>query len=236
MRSIYGPSERPAEDLTARARIRDAAMAQFGERGFTDATLRDIAEAAGVSVGLVQHHFGTKEGLQQACDDRVLQLLGPRMDLIEQAGTTVDRPDFASLLYSNDQVLVQYLVRMIVEGSDGGNALFDWMATGTEHFLALGQPDLFPSGAPHTRDAATVLLIMHLGIGVMHQQLSRRLAADVAEPAVTPRVGLLILDVYEAMGRWVTSEVGAKARAALAAYVEQLQPPTNEEGDDHADA
>lgn len=235
MRSIYGAAERPPEDLTARARIRDAAMAQFAERGFTDATLRDIAEAAGASVGLVQHHFGTKDGLRQACDDRVLQLLGPQMDLIEHAATAVDSPDFASLLYGNDPVLVRYVVQMIVEGSDAGVALFDWMAAGTERFLTQGQPQLFPPGEPRSRDASTVLLIMHLGVGVLHQQLSRRLGVDVAEPGVTPRVGLLILDVYEAMGRWVTSEVGLKARGALAAYVRQVQPRTSEEGDEHDD-
>ncbi len=37
------------DDLTARARIRDAALHRFGEVGFTAATLRGIAELAGVS-------------------------------------------------------------------------------------------------------------------------------------------------------------------------------------------
>jgi AcrR family transcriptional regulator len=238
MRSIYGPAERPAEDLTARARIRDAAMAQFAERGLSDATLRDIADTAGVSVGLVHHHFRTKERLRQACDERVLQLLGPQMELIEDAATAVDRPDFASLLYDNDEVLVRYVARMIVEGTDAGNALFDWMAVGTERFLTQSEPELFPAGAPRSRDAATVLMIMHLGMGVLRGQLTRRLDVDVAAPAVAPRVGLLMLDVYEAMGRWVTSDVGGKARAALATYVQGLQPPTDDrrqQGDDHDD-
>ena len=109
------------------------------------------------------------------------------------------------------------------------------MAARTERFLTQGQLDLFPRGDPRSRDAATVLMIMHLGMGVLRGQLSRRLGADVAEPAVAPRVGLLILDVYAAMGRWVTSDVGGKARAALAAYIRQLRPPTGEEGDEHDD-
>ena len=157
------------------------------------------------------------------------------MELIEEAATAVDRPDFASLLYGNDEVLVRYVVQMILEGSDAGNALFDWMAAGTERFLTQGQFDLFPRGDPRSRDAATVLMIMHLGMGVLRGQLSRRLDVDVAEPAVAPRVGLLILDVYAAMGRWVTSDVGGKARAALAAYIRQLRPPTGEEDDEHDD-
>jgi AcrR family transcriptional regulator len=63
--------DRPPEDLTARARIRDAALDQFAARGVKAATLKDIADAAGVSVGLVQHHFGSKDGLREACDKHV---------------------------------------------------------------------------------------------------------------------------------------------------------------------
>jgi TetR/AcrR family transcriptional regulator, regulator of cefoperazone and chloramphenicol sensitivity len=55
---------RSADDLTAAARIRDAAIEQFGEHGFGTG-LRAIAEAAGVSAALVIHHFGSKQGLRQ---------------------------------------------------------------------------------------------------------------------------------------------------------------------------
>jgi len=50
-------------DLTARARIREAAIELFADRGIEGATIRDIAEKAGVSSGLLRHHFGSKEGL-----------------------------------------------------------------------------------------------------------------------------------------------------------------------------
>src|SRR6202167_5153514 len=59
-------------DLTAAARIRDAAIQQFGQHGF-GVGLRAIAEAAGVSAALVIHHFGSKEGLRKACDDFVAE-------------------------------------------------------------------------------------------------------------------------------------------------------------------
>ena len=63
---------RSADDLTATARIRDAAIEQFGEHGF-GVGLRAIAKAAGVSPGLVIHHFGSKDGLRKACDDYVAE-------------------------------------------------------------------------------------------------------------------------------------------------------------------
>ena len=59
-------------DLTAAARIRDAAIEQFAQHGFA-VGLRTIAEAAGVSAALVIHHFGSKEGLRKACDDYVAE-------------------------------------------------------------------------------------------------------------------------------------------------------------------
>src|SRR5699024_11466848 len=61
-------------DLTARARIRDAAIECFGQQGF-GVSVRAIAKHAGVSAGLVIHHFGSKEKLREACDDHVIQLI-----------------------------------------------------------------------------------------------------------------------------------------------------------------
>jgi AcrR family transcriptional regulator len=63
---------RSVDDLTATARIRDAAIEQFGQQGF-DVGLRVIAKAAGVSAALVIHHFGSKDGLRKACDDFVAE-------------------------------------------------------------------------------------------------------------------------------------------------------------------
>ena len=45
------------EDRTGRARVRDAALAEFAERGLAGASVRSVAARAGVSPGLVQHHF-----------------------------------------------------------------------------------------------------------------------------------------------------------------------------------
>ena len=49
-----------------RAEIVDAAMAVFAEQGFNNLSLRQIAEAVGVSHTLLRHHFGTKDTILQA--------------------------------------------------------------------------------------------------------------------------------------------------------------------------
>ena len=58
------------EDLTTRARIRDAAIHRFAAHGM-DASLRAVAADAGVSAGLILHHFGSRAGLRAACDEHV---------------------------------------------------------------------------------------------------------------------------------------------------------------------
>ena len=60
-------------------RILNAALRVFAQRGTSDATLQMVADTAGVSVGLVQHHFGTKDGLIKAVDDVAMNLISSTM-------------------------------------------------------------------------------------------------------------------------------------------------------------
>lgn len=67
-------------DLTAKARIRNAALELFAEHGPDAVSLRAVGSAAGVAHGLVVHHFRTKLGLQEAVEqyiiDRFAEQLG----------------------------------------------------------------------------------------------------------------------------------------------------------------
>ena len=62
------------DDRTARAVIRDEALRLFAAHGPDAVTVQQIAAAAGVSPGLVVHHFGSKDGLREAVDQHVLGL------------------------------------------------------------------------------------------------------------------------------------------------------------------
>ena len=67
----------PSEDqtLTSADRIRNAALRCFASRGTSATSLRTVASEAGVSLGLVQHHFVTKANLIKAVDDHVLEVM-----------------------------------------------------------------------------------------------------------------------------------------------------------------
>lgn len=53
----------------ARQRILECSRVLFSENTFSQVALKDIAEAAGVSVALIVKHFGSKDGLFEATVD-----------------------------------------------------------------------------------------------------------------------------------------------------------------------
>lgn len=63
---------RPSPRLRRRQRILDAAGQCFAASGFAKTTVEQIALRAGVSKGLVYHHFGGKEEILQAVLERTL--------------------------------------------------------------------------------------------------------------------------------------------------------------------
>jgi AcrR family transcriptional regulator len=224
MRSVR-EEERPREDLTARARIRDAALEQFGVHGFDAATIRGIAEAAGVSPGLVQHHFRSKEALRRACDEAVLDLVHRKLAATQTGEIT--NPSFLAALYSAAPRFVRYLARAVADGTPAGAELFDQIAAGTGEFLTTTWPDRFATGSTRTRDAAGVLVAQVAGTIVLHEHVARQMGLVAWDGLATPRIGLAQLDVYEALGEYVRSALGERAREVVAG----LAKSRNSEGE-----
>lgn len=125
-----------SDDLTARARIRDAAISVFGEHGFS-AGVRAIAAEAGLSPGLVNHHFGSKAGLRAACDAHVLRTV------LEVKRESVRSPSPAGLLATLAQVesyapVLAYVFRSLQSGGELSRSLFEQMVEGVEEYLQEG--------------------------------------------------------------------------------------------------
>jgi|SRR5271166_1963096 len=138
-------------DLTAAARIRDAAIEQFGENGF-DTGLRAIAEAAGVSAALVIHHFGSKENLRKACDDYIAEEI--RSGKSEAMRSTDPATWFAQMAEIESYApLMAYLVRSMQAGGELAKALWQKMIDDAEAYLDDGVRTglLKPSRDPRAR-------------------------------------------------------------------------------------
>ncbi|HME78762.1 MAG TPA: TetR family transcriptional regulator [Mycobacterium sp.] len=186
---------RSVDDLTAAARIRDAAIEQFGEHGF-GVGLRSIAEAAGVSAALVIHHFGSKDGLRKACDDYVAEEI--RSDKSEAMQSSDPATWFAQLAEIESYApMMAYLVRSMQAGGELAKMLMRRMVDNAESYLEEGvrAGTLKPSRDPRAR--AKYLAITGGGGFLMYLQMHetptdlRAVLRDYARDTMLPA-----LEVY----------------------------------------
>lgn len=213
--------DRPAEDLNTRARIRDAAMLEFGTKGFKGATMRSIAAAAGVSLGLVQHHFGTKAGLRAACDERVLDMVHFKVGALDEG--RLHQPQVLSRLMAMAPMVQCYVSRAMVDESPGMAAMANDVMGLTEDFLVKQNPDRFVPGTDRTRDAAAVMAAVNTSIMVMQPMITRRMGIEPWTPTAVRRLGAAMLDVFEAYAKFVESDVWRNLRAAVDDYEGEIQ-------------
>jgi AcrR family transcriptional regulator len=128
-----------SDDLTAKARIRDAAIHLFASRGFK-VPLRAIATAAGCSPALIVHHFGSKERLRQTCDDHITRIMadGKRQILVEaEAPSAADMTAILANLWTYDDV-PGYLVRSIQAGGSLARQTLQSLVDLTKEIIAAG--------------------------------------------------------------------------------------------------
>jgi AcrR family transcriptional regulator len=137
--------------MTATARIRDAAIEQWGQHGF-NVGLRAIAEAAGVSAALVIHHFGSKEGLRKACDDYIAEeVRGAKSESLRSADPATWFAQMAEI--ESYAPMMRYLVRSMQSGTELAKTFWRRMLENAEEYLEEGvrAGTLKPSRDPKAR-------------------------------------------------------------------------------------
>lgn len=194
------------EDRTARAVIRDEALRLFADRGLDGVTVRQIAAAAGVSPGLVLHHFGSKEGLRQALDEHVLGLFDRMLGEMTggHAAGLYDPEASGSVAEAivkhlpADSPVPGYLRRLLLADGDAGRELFRRLfALSAAALDALAAAGMAARGAdPAVR--AAFLLINDLAVLLLRDHLTEVLGADpLSGPGMTRWAGE-VLAIYGA--------------------------------------
>lgn len=194
MRSVSTDSR--ADDLSTRARIRDAAIRRFGLVGF-GAPVRAIATEARVSPGLVMHHFGSKDALRAVCDEHVLRAIREaKTDILVKAGPA----DFIAALATVEQYapLTGYLVQALRAGGDFAATFLDRLTADTELYL---QEAVEAGRVLHSRDpAARARFLVSAGTGALLVYLGQQPAADgdlgATLRAYTAAIALPALELY----------------------------------------
>jgi AcrR family transcriptional regulator len=200
------------EDLTARARIRDAALAQFADQGFERTTIRGIAAAAGVSPGLVRHHFGSKQALRDAVDAHVLAEIRRANNLVKDGSASGDLDAYIGSRTAM-RPFQGYLARALLDGSPLVAAMFDQIVALTEEWIARADEESADPSIADRKDRAAVFTAMAFGVPLLREHLSRALGVDTLSPAGEYRVSMALLDVYS--HALISPEVAALARKSL---------------------
>jgi AcrR family transcriptional regulator len=168
----------PETDLTARARIRDAAIACVGERGVAGTTMRDIAARSGVSLGLVTHHFRNKQALVAACDRHIADMMQDRKRGAIQQGAQMD---LLAGLRGNPQGPAQarYLARRLTDDSDDVAILVDHLVADAIAYTREAQAAGLVKSSRDIEAEVKVMLVWSLGALVLHQHVERLLGVDL---------------------------------------------------------
>jgi AcrR family transcriptional regulator len=182
-------------DLTAVARIRNAALDRFPRDGFKGTTVRAIADGAGVSPGLIVHHFGTKEGLRSACDEYVIEQI---RTIKEDAITSGKLDDPATMAggFSIAPQLMRYLGWSLASGSPAAATLFDELVEESIRLSKLAEEHGAMEPSSDLRARCAVQLAMQMGALVMHEHLSRALGEDLLSPEGVMRVSRATLELF----------------------------------------
>jgi AcrR family transcriptional regulator len=190
MTTLTGPERLGRDELTTIERIRDAALRSFATHGSSDTSLRSVAAAAGVSLGLVQHHFATKAGLIKSVDDYVLELVvtamaqplpEPPADSVAEIGGRVTR------IITEQPDLAGYVGRALVDGSPLGATIFDTLMTvGKVRWYERAERGEIRSDVDLTWAAMNALVLALAAIS-LRTHIDRHLPAPLTAPAQLQR-------------------------------------------------
>jgi AcrR family transcriptional regulator len=148
---------------TRRSELLEAAVAVLRRTGFERMRLRDVADEAGVSIGLLQHYFGTREQLGReafaaACGERASRVAAAAAP----AGPAWPR------------------VRRLLENAFEPEGLEERAATWLDLCASGGRDDELREAAGRVQDVWRAPLRAAIDDGIETGELAPRVDADVA--------------------------------------------------------
>lgn len=174
------------------ARIRDAAITESAARGFPATTVRGIATVAGVSPGLVIHHFGSKEGLRAACDDHVFEALTEMKQ--ENANQS---PLMVAEMFREGRMrsYADYLLKSMLDPSEQGQRFFDHYVETVEQVIEEGFAGYTLRQAEDRRVQATAIAMLGLAPMLLESRVRHSLGTEDLHDSMARLIPYLA-DVY----------------------------------------
>ncbi len=184
-------SSTPASDLTGLARIRNAALEGFARDGVAATSIRDVAKRAGVSPGLVQHHFPTKAALVDAVTEHVVALATEAFSDLSENGSPIEAQqelgDRVTAFVAEHPTAVLYVARSAADGEQAALEIFDaFVAIAREQWRRLDDRGLLRADVDLEWTALHAVVHV-LGTLLLKDAIDRHLPAPFFTPAQLER-------------------------------------------------
>jgi AcrR family transcriptional regulator len=173
-------------------KIRDAALMEFAARGVESTSLREVASRAGVSVGLIQHHFGSKAALVNAVNRHVTDLLHTVLASGPGAVTVDDFGEQVMALLVQHPAVIDYLARSFVEETPLGSTIFDTLIE-----MGIARWERRSEEGQTVADldspwAAINIVALFIGTVLLRTHIERQLPAPLLSPTEMARWGTAV--------------------------------------------
>ncbi len=193
-------------------RVLDAAVACILEQGYYKASSNEIARRAGVTWGVIQHQFGTREGLLLAVLNDRWATMEHRMETATVTGVTLEERltcvlDVLASHYGQPDHLVQ--LQILLDLSHNPTSSADTRRAVADHAAALtrGWQPLFDSALGEAaRDPVIVRYAFSVLRGYLTGQLIASHIADTSDDTVPRRL------LVEGVAAAVRAETARRAR------------------------
>lgn len=174
----------PPGDLTAKARIRNAALHLLASHGEAGTSMRAIATAAGVTVGLVVHHFSTKDALIRAVEGRIVEQFAEAIASapVEDSSTDVvaARDAAVARMLATQPDVVSHLRRALLDGRRREGDLLERLAELTAQQVMELRAQGLASNRSSVATQVNVILVRQLG-RLLLQPLVERVSQQFGE-------------------------------------------------------
>jgi AcrR family transcriptional regulator len=195
---------RPGNSGT-RGAILDAARRAFAERGYQQATIREVAGMAGVDPALVHHYFGTKQNLFVAAVEIPVNPIEAFVSLVSEDPETLGERLLTLFLSvwdrADNRSPVLALIRSAVSEERAAAMLREFI---TEEILG---PIARQLGTPDATLRTSLVASQLVGL-IMSRYVLR------VEPLASARAEVLVAAVGPTLQRYLTGDLGVAARLA----------------------
>ena len=130
MTSLSAERETGTHEPSTKEKLLSAAISAFTTQGYEGASLREVERAAGVSRGLIAHHFSTKEALWKECVNWLMERFHDELDRVQRHLADVSPPERARVLlktYIRFAARHPEYVRLLMLSGDDRSERVKWM-------------------------------------------------------------------------------------------------------------